>query len=588
MLNEYAKKTNVGIGLFFLCGFLAGGIFVYRPALGLLYGVPLILLAQVFFIWGCCMYAKAKGYHPAVGLAGLFSILGLLILGLLPDKQPNVGGRKGLNFSHAIIALVILLFFGTPFFLLHRALSPMMGEVKKIQPVDEEGFALPPSPIVDADRKLSEEDAKKELQRMGIGFNKKDFFLRLFMGDVKVVYLYLKSGMSPDEEGDNGETPLSTVISAPSLHTNQMQIMRELLRANADIRKKDYFKLALDDSNLDAFQALLKRSQKIDFTDWVLPTLAHAVYEFEPRRQKANLPFIQVILDSESNLHTIKSSDKAFIYDAISMKNFEAAKLLIKKGLNLNTQGEFGTPLHQAIDAKQLDLVTLLIKKGADLNAEDKYGETPLLDVIYDVRREKNWQKEQDVMLPYLQALVSAGADVNKISITFNEKYRSSPLEDASNSPRLEKFIPILKGAGAKESSYSFDKFPDIKEPWQLMNSFTAGDFSILWYRSSRNARTNLNLALVRDNKDLRFLQMFQTLDKFKIEIKDEQKDTLKLSDGSDLPVTRTAITYPGTNWNNKGFEGSIPFQGNKLFFIYENATGDPANLIKTIEEIKK
>ena len=67
-------------------------------AVGCLSGIPLpVFLARFIFVllillsllpssWGCMYYAKSKGYSKWWGLAGIFSIVGLAVLWLLPDK----------------------------------------------------------------------------------------------------------------------------------------------------------------------------------------------------------------------------------------------------------------------------------------------------------------------------------------------------------------------------------------------------------------------------------------------------------------------------------------------------------------------
>src|SRR5262245_46947097 len=45
------------------------------------------LVGTLLVVWGCCRYAAAKGYGWMVGMLGLLSCLGGLILFLLPDKQ---------------------------------------------------------------------------------------------------------------------------------------------------------------------------------------------------------------------------------------------------------------------------------------------------------------------------------------------------------------------------------------------------------------------------------------------------------------------------------------------------------------------
>lgn len=44
------------------------------------------LVGMLVFVYGCVLYVKAKGQHPAFGLLGFLSLLGLIVLFLLPDR----------------------------------------------------------------------------------------------------------------------------------------------------------------------------------------------------------------------------------------------------------------------------------------------------------------------------------------------------------------------------------------------------------------------------------------------------------------------------------------------------------------------
>ncbi|MDZ7611332.1 MAG: hypothetical protein U5L10_01075 [Candidatus Moranbacteria bacterium] len=87
MLKEYKKKTNIFVGLGLVLQF--SSLFLRQDgdvmsALGSLVSLGGIIL----FTIGCWHYAKGKGYHGAYGLLGLlFSILGLIILIAMPDKN---------------------------------------------------------------------------------------------------------------------------------------------------------------------------------------------------------------------------------------------------------------------------------------------------------------------------------------------------------------------------------------------------------------------------------------------------------------------------------------------------------------------
>lgn len=48
-----------------------------------------VILGSAMLILGLCYYAKAKGYSAVIGLLGLLSCVGLLILAVLPDRTKN-------------------------------------------------------------------------------------------------------------------------------------------------------------------------------------------------------------------------------------------------------------------------------------------------------------------------------------------------------------------------------------------------------------------------------------------------------------------------------------------------------------------
>ena len=89
MLAEYKTKTNIGVGIGLILEI--GGQIINRqmPAL-ILVGSLIALVGVVFFIWGCMNYAAGKGYSKVLGLLGLLSCIGLIILVVLPDKNKGV------------------------------------------------------------------------------------------------------------------------------------------------------------------------------------------------------------------------------------------------------------------------------------------------------------------------------------------------------------------------------------------------------------------------------------------------------------------------------------------------------------------
>lgn len=103
MIPEYNRKSLlIGIpGLLIQVGcafvpLILGALRVDTARLSPLasFGLVLVLilgplLGAVLLIIGLCYYAKGKGYNAALGLLGLLSCIGLLILALLPDKTKD-------------------------------------------------------------------------------------------------------------------------------------------------------------------------------------------------------------------------------------------------------------------------------------------------------------------------------------------------------------------------------------------------------------------------------------------------------------------------------------------------------------------
>ena len=91
MLAEYKRKTNIGVGVGIIFQIVGNVLTKPDDAAGVdpLVGLLFLFVGLGFFIWGCMSYSKGKGYHPAWGLLGLLSIVGLIVLVLFPDKYKD-------------------------------------------------------------------------------------------------------------------------------------------------------------------------------------------------------------------------------------------------------------------------------------------------------------------------------------------------------------------------------------------------------------------------------------------------------------------------------------------------------------------
>jgi hypothetical protein len=81
MLAEYQKKSNYGIAIGILLQIAS------IPFSENILGFLLLVAGMLLLLYGCCCYAMGKGYHGILGGLGILSLLGLIILVLLPDKH---------------------------------------------------------------------------------------------------------------------------------------------------------------------------------------------------------------------------------------------------------------------------------------------------------------------------------------------------------------------------------------------------------------------------------------------------------------------------------------------------------------------
>ena len=86
MLAEYKTKTNIGVGSGIVLQ-IVGRSLQGQGESTMLLGFLLILVGFGAFIWGCASYAQGKGHSQWFGALGFLSIIGLIVLVVMPDKN---------------------------------------------------------------------------------------------------------------------------------------------------------------------------------------------------------------------------------------------------------------------------------------------------------------------------------------------------------------------------------------------------------------------------------------------------------------------------------------------------------------------
>jgi len=85
MLAGYKARTIIGVGLGFSLQVLYQALLYLRPQLVLLQMVCM-WCGVLLFVYGCVSYSRGKGQNGAWGILGILSLVGFIILALMPYK----------------------------------------------------------------------------------------------------------------------------------------------------------------------------------------------------------------------------------------------------------------------------------------------------------------------------------------------------------------------------------------------------------------------------------------------------------------------------------------------------------------------
>uniref|UniRef100_A0A0G4GDE0 Uncharacterized protein n=1 Tax=Chromera velia CCMP2878 TaxID=1169474 RepID=A0A0G4GDE0_9ALVE len=141
------------------------------------------------------------------------------------------------------------------------------------------------------------------------------------------------------------------------------------------------------------FARLLYVGAKVDCRTTDGPLLVRAIRE---RRFEA----ARLLVSAGANVNIVQGGKNALAF-AISKNNLEAVKLLVEAGANLEKKCENMTALTRAVDEQRAKTAKYLVSAGADLSAEDASGQRPLDYAAF-------WG-----LSDLLELFLSKGADMN-------------------------------------------------------------------------------------------------------------------------------------------------------------------------------
>jgi ankyrin repeat protein len=419
-------RTNVAIATAIVLQSAAVALPLIHPGAAPALRPALFLLSALLFVSGCGLYARGKGHSGWYGLLGLLSLPGLLALFFLKDRHPAPSRFGALARILGGVAFLILVFVAAGYFSLRAVIAPLNGIKKTVQKVDAEGFAIQGDPVPPEFRRLSPGEARQRLADrfsiFGSSYGAENFVRRAAFGDVAGVVLYLRSGMSPDAVDANGRTALWTVVEGPFREKQRLMVMRELLRAGANTRNRDYLIPAIRSSNLAAFQALVVSAGTVTDSAPFADALYEAARADTTFRQDVNRPYLRLLLDA---------------------------------GVNPNVRGRRGrSALSAAVMSANAEAATELLKAGAD--AHEWVNRMSLLGRAIAAARWVRTAKEdgqEERAIATVRALVQGGADING-PVYENGKTLVTPLDFASgfgvaNAP-VPAIADYLRAAGAR------------------------------------------------------------------------------------------------------------------------------------------
>lgn len=256
----------------------------------------------------------------------------------------------------------------------------------------------------------TELQAQKELQRRGLKYSPYYFIEQVKNGNVELVKLYLKAGMSPDQSA--GWRPVSALTHAAS--AGQTEVAKILLQAGADVNYKDDhhgitpLEAAAFHGHADVGILLIREGANINavgklYEGGAGPILEAAVCGPDNSRLRQYL-FQKNKIDkleygSEKNYPKYRAIRRMFEPERLKLV---MALLSAGAKVDIRDKRTGNTPLLSAAGCGYTTIARALYNAGANINAMNKYGSTAL-SIAAGLGH-----------VDFVEFLIASGADINK------------------------------------------------------------------------------------------------------------------------------------------------------------------------------
>jgi ankyrin repeat protein len=183
--------------------------------------------------------------------------------------------------------------------------------------------------------------ARRELALRDVDYDGKTFVIYARTGDLRVVNLFLMSGMDPNAKDESGDTVLLAAAK-----NKQSAVVKALAAGKADLNARDK----------DGLTALM----------------------FAARTGDSSM--VRTLLDQNADVNAKTDSGRTPLMYAAWTESPEIVTALLVKGASIDEQDhDVGTPLTWAAFFNRAAMAQALLERGADVNVRNRQRGTPLM-----------------------------------------------------------------------------------------------------------------------------------------------------------------------------------------------------------------